>query len=64
MSADMNITAAISMPSGDPTHRQVLQQTWSSIGHLMNVSSEQTSFCAPNVVLDAFTSEGSIRPRQ
>ncbi|KAF9793395.1 hypothetical protein BJ322DRAFT_1103792 [Thelephora terrestris] len=49
MSSDMNISA-ISMSSGDPSHRQVLQQTWSSVSHLMNVS-------------NASTSEG-IKPRQ
>jgi len=38
MSSDMNITAAIGMSSGDPGHRQVLQQTWSSVSHLVNVS--------------------------
>lgn len=46
MSSDMNITAAIGMSSGDPTHRQVLQQTWSSVSHLVNISSEEASFPA------------------
>jgi len=46
MSSDMNITAAIGMSSGDPGHRQVLQQTWSSVSHLVNVSGEETSFSA------------------
>ena len=40
MSSDMNITAAIGMSSGDPGQRQVLEQTWSSVGHLVNVSCE------------------------
>jgi len=38
MSSDMNITAAIGMSSGDPSRRQVLEQTWSSVRHLVNVS--------------------------
>ena len=42
----MNITAAISMSSGDPNHRQVLQQTWSSVNHLVNVSGEEANFPA------------------
>jgi hypothetical protein len=46
MSSDMNITAAIGMSSGDPSQRQILEQTWSSVGHLVNVSSEQASFLA------------------
>ena len=44
MSSDMNISAAIGMSTGDPSHRQVLQQTWSSVSHLVNVSGEKTSF--------------------
>ena len=40
MSSDMNITAAIGISSGDPSHQQVLEQTWSSVGHLVNVSSQ------------------------
>jgi hypothetical protein len=47
MSSDMNITAAIGMSSGDPNHRQVLQQTWSSVTHLVDVSGEQISFIVP-----------------
>jgi hypothetical protein len=47
MSSDMNITAAIDMSSGNPGHRQVLEQTWSSVSHLVNVSTgEVTSFLA------------------
>lgn len=46
MSSDMNITAAIGMSSGDPGQRQMLEQTWSSVSHLVNVSSEQASFSA------------------
>lgn len=46
MSSDMNITAAIGMSSGDPGQRQVLQQTWSSVSHLVNVSGEEASFPA------------------
>jgi hypothetical protein len=46
MSSDMNITAAIGMPSGDPRHRQVLQQTWTSVSHLVNISGEKASFLA------------------
>ena len=46
MSTDMNITAAIGMSSGDPRHRQVLQQTWSSVSHLVNLSGEEGSFSA------------------
>lgn len=44
MSSDMNISAAIGMSSGDPGHRQVLQQTWSSVSHLVNVSGKEASF--------------------
>lgn len=50
MSSDMNITAAIGMSSGDPSHRHVLEQTWSSVSHLVNVSSEQASFPALSVL--------------
>ena len=46
MSSDMNISAAIGMSSGDPGQRQVLQQTWSSVSHLVNVSGEEASFPA------------------
>lgn len=46
MSSDLNITAAIGMSSADPSHRQVLQQTWSSVNHLVNVSSEQAGYLA------------------
>jgi len=46
MSSDMNITAAIGMSSGDPGQRQVLQQTWSSVSHLVNVSGEPANFPA------------------
>ena len=44
MSSDLNIAAAIGMPSADPSHRQMLQQAWSSINHLVNVPSEQARF--------------------
>lgn len=65
MSADMNITAAISMSSGDPRHRQVLQQTWSSVTQLVNFSGEDPSFPALlNFLLSPPHSKGSIEPRQ
>lgn len=44
MSSELNITAAIGMPSGDPNQRQVLQQTWSSVNNLVEMSSESTNF--------------------
>jgi len=44
MSSDLNITAAISMSSGDPSHRHVLQQTWSSVNHLVNFSGKEAGF--------------------
>ena len=50
MSSDMNITAAIGMSSGDPGQRQVLQQTWSSVSHLVNVSGEKASFPALSTI--------------
>jgi hypothetical protein len=56
MSSDMNITAAISMSSGDPTHRQVLQHTWSSVSQLVNASREQTSFLEPLAVSQTLSS--------
>ena len=50
MSSDMNITAAIGMSSGNPSRQQVLEQTWSSVNHLVNFSSEQVSFPALLIV--------------
>ena len=64
MSSDMNITAAIGMSSEDPRHRQVLQQTWSSVSHLVNVSGEEASFSAFRHVFKRSHSKGSIKPRQ
>lgn len=65
MSSEMNITAAIGMSSGDPSHQQILEQTWSSVGHLVNASSKRANFsCAPDVFSDVIISEGSVEPRQ
>jgi hypothetical protein len=64
MSSEMNITAAIGMSSGDPGHRQVLQQTWSSVSHLVNVSGKVASFRVLENFSDALISEGPIKPRQ
>jgi len=56
MSSDMNITAAIGMSSGDPSQRQVLQQTWSSVSHLVNVSGEKASFPALSTISQTLSS--------
>lgn len=43
MSSDLNIPAAIGMSSADTSHRQVLQQTWTSVNHLVNFSMKAQS---------------------
>ena len=61
MSSDMNIPAAVGMSSGNPSHRLLLEQTWSSVSHLVNMSSKQASFFALLIFFsDVIISKGSI----